>query len=546
MGRSNINFRLLVFGLVVPFFFLLLFPSYILSAPKSDKQAVKIVNRWLAQTPMPLGSKLKADVGSVETHTNVSGEHLYYIVHINPKGFIVVSADDLIEPIIGFFPNADSFSPLSSNPLGAMLKYDMPNRMESVRSNSKSLISGKKYRSDLPKRQKKANDKWNELLAETPPKDLKATGLPDTSIDDIRVSPFVESRWSQSTEGGEYCYNYYTPNHYVCGCTATAMAQVMRYHQHPHAGVGTPSFSIEVDTIIQSANLRGGDGAGGPYAWSDMVLDPTNTITETERQAIGALHYDAGVSVEMSYTSGGSAGSIQYAADRLVDTFGYATTSYGAHYDQGWQNMTSSQIEKMINTNLDAGLPVILHISGDGGHAILADGYGTNNSTVYHHINMGWAGFDDGWYNIPDIQATNYIFSVVIEVVYNIFKQNDGEIVSGRIVDDDGIPMQGVLVTATDGVATYTDTTDSRGVFALANVPSATSFIVTSSKAGYTFLPAQRNVTTATSANNGYWLTDWPTSGNVWGIDFIGAIENLGDIDGSGQRNLAWLLLLLK
>lgn len=254
-----------------------------------------------------------------------------------------------------------------------------------------------------------------------------------------------------------------------------------------------------------------------PYVWTDMVLDPTNSITETERQAIGALHYDAGVSVGMSYASDGSAGSIGIAADRLVDTFGYANTSYGANHEGGWQNMTTTQIEKMVNTNLDTGLPVILHIAGTGGHTILADGYGTNISTVYHHLNMGWAGFDDEWYNMPDIQTTTYDFIVIKEVVYNIFKQNDGEIVSGKIVDGGGIPVQGVLVTATDGGETYTDITDSRGVFALANAPSATSFIVTSSKAGYTFLPAQHNVTTAISANNG----NWPTSGNVWGIDFI-------------------------
>lgn len=526
----------------------LLFPSSILSAPKSEKHAAKIAIRWLAQTPQPLGITITANIRTVETYRDDSGMPIYYIVHTKPRGFIIVSADDLIEPIIGFFPNGDSFSPLSTNPLGAMLKRDMPGRMEMVKNNSKNLLSGKKNRNSLPKRQKKAKNKWEKLLEETPPEALEATGLPDSDIDDIWVYPFIESRWSQSTEDEEYCYNYYTPNHYVSGCTATAMAQTMRYYQHPLTGVDvTESFTIKVDGIEHSANLRGGDGTEGAYNWSNMVLVPNYSITETERQAIGALLYDVGVSIDMSYTAGGSSASLTDVATSLVNTFGYNNSVFGANYDSAWLNITEAQMEKMINSNLDAGFPVMLGISGkDGGHAILTDGYGINEMTLYHHLNLGWAGSSDGWYNMPNIETTNYNFNVVDTVVYNIFKQGSGEIISGRILDDAGIPIQDAIVTATGGETTNTDTTDSRGIFALINVPSATSFTLTAYKNGYTLSPAEHNVSTATSANNGDWLTDWPTSGNLWGVNFTGSVGLKGDIDENGQVNVIDAILALQ
>ena len=61
----------------------------------------------------------------------------------------------------------------------------------------------------------------------------------------------------------------------------------------------------------------------------------------------------------------------------------------------------------MINPNLDSNNPVILGIDdsqGDG-HAVVADGYGYKSSTLYHHLNMGWDGEDDVWYNLPNIDA---------------------------------------------------------------------------------------------------------------------------------------------
>ena len=48
-----------------------------------------------------------------------------------------------------------------------------------------------------------------------------------------------------------------------------------------------------------------------------------------------------------------------------------------------------------------------------GGHAVVADGYGYQHTTLYHHLNMGWNGFDDAWYNLPDVNATYRTYTVI-------------------------------------------------------------------------------------------------------------------------------------
>jgi hypothetical protein len=62
------------------------------------------------------------------------------------------------------------------------------------------------------------------------------------------------------------------------------------------------------------------------------------------------------------------------------------------------------------------------------------------------------------------------------------------------------------------GGGTYTATTNARGIYALAKVPSASTYTIQVSMAGYEFRP--RVVTTGTSA------TGTNPSGNLWEVNF--------------------------
>ena len=472
--------------------------------PVTAAQAKGAVTGWLRSDAVPLHTTMGPQVKKVDTFRDSTGMPLYYIAYTDPSGFVIVSADDLIEPIIGFAP-AGQFDPSTNNPLGALVSSDLPGRLALVKAaagtKTQSLFSA-------------AKDKWAQLqtLGQKPPG--TASGL--ASVSDPRVAPLTQTLWDQTTAGGNACYNYYTPpyaagtaNNYPCGCTATAMAQLMRFWQYPVNSVGTASFTITVDGVSQSRSLRGGNGAGGPYVWSNMALSPS---TATERQAVGALCADAAVAAESTYTSAETGSNLLKARNAVRNTFGYTSAVFG------WNSNLEigSGLPNMINPGLDAGCVAILGITKtSGGHAVVCDGYGYNSSTLYHHLNLGWSGTATAWYNLPTIDTGtgNGTYNVIPQCLYNAWPSGTGEIISGRITDSGGSPISGASVSATRSAGgTYTATSDAKGIYALSRIPSASTYTISISKAGYAF----SSRSTSTSSSSDYSAT----SGNVWGFDF--------------------------
>lgn len=532
MRRTNRIFRWLG---AIAFVVLLLWPYSSLHAwPVTSSQAEKAVEGWLKTGARPLEMVLGRQIANVETFTDSDGEPIYYIVYLQPAGFVIVSADDLVEPVIGFVAKG-TYDPSDDNPLGALVSRDLPGRIAAARDLQTQILRGGPAKKKIPNAKRKAfekasfnaRSKWEKLHNYAERKNNrgvwdfgeKSDDEPIQSMastpSDVRVYPLVQSQWDQSSPSYScedlHCYNYYTPNHYVCGCVATAMAQLMRYHRYPTDGIGVHTFQITVDYDPMWVDTRGGDGAGGPYNWDLMELIPDCDSTEAQREAIGALCYDAGVAAQMSYTEYWSGATMHDATFALWYTFGYSNAVLGG--DQ-WNNIGSGLIG-MLNPNLDAGYPALLGITSDalGGHAIVCDGYGYNYSTLYHHVNMGWSGYYDAWYNLPDIAG---YFDSVDSCVYNVFTDGSGEIISGRITNIYGYPINGASVTAeaSGGGGTYDAMTNSQGIYALAKVPSGLTYTVSVSKTGYYF--TEQVVTTGFSHDYAN------TSGNCWAVDFVG------------------------
>ena len=477
-------------------------------APASSARARTLAQGWLRRDARPMRAAMSGRVNGVRTFRNVTSEALYHVVAMQPEGFVVVSADDQLEPVVAFSARGH-FRATEDNPLYSLLQRDMAGRLDAVR-NRRRRKDGRMYAARV--HEQRVRERW-AVLESSPARPVQASrggpiAMDLPTISDVRVAPFVTSTWGQSTVSGLTCYNYYTPNNYLCGCVATVVGQLMRYYRLPTFGVGTPSFNIWVDGVPQSRALRGGDGIGGPYNWAGMPLNPDGSITLAQRQAIGALIHDAGVAVNMSYSPSGSAASIWTAADRLVTTFGYANAvrSYNWGYDLG------AGITEMLNPNLDAGYTVILSVRREGGgHAVLCDGYGFQDSTPYHHLNMGWSGLDDSWYNLPDVDAY-YHYTSVDSCVYNLYPQGSGEIISGRVTDATGTPMAGITVSASAGGAPLTAPSNANGIYAIESAVPNTVYTVSVSDPDYE--ETNRVVSVGLSADYA------AVSGNRWGIDF--------------------------
>ncbi|UCE46932.1 MAG: C10 family peptidase, partial [Phycisphaerales bacterium] len=481
------------------------------AGPTTAYDAEMVASGWLKASAQPLGVNLGRRVVHVETFDNRSGRAAYHIVYLSPSGFVIVSADDRVEPIIGFADDGD-YDPSVDNPLGALVTNDLSSRVDAGGDTFGLLMVPGVAAPDSPR------GKWRYFidLAQNPADGFSLMSL--TCVSDIRVLPLVQSRWGQATVCGEYVYNYYTPENFPCGCIATAMAQVMRYYEYPTREIGVNEFSIEVHgTGDQTASTRGGDGLGGPYDWSEMPLRPAancDALTEVQRQAIGALCYDAGVAVGMEYTPSGSGSFMADGKHALVTTFQFENAVVG--YNSGRD--IHAGMTDMINPSLDAGAPVILAIldvsDANGAHAVVCDGYGYDSATLYHHLNMGWEGTDDVWYNLPDIDGRRGRYSTVFGCIYNIFPSGTGEIVSGRVLDTNGLPIVNARVFAKpSGRIPLMAVTNDRGIYAFENLNSNTVYTLQPRADGYVFSDVSVEVDVLSSDDGS------AKAGNRWGVD---------------------------
>ena len=488
----------------------LLLCSSLWARQTTEYEAEMVVSGWLKANPQPLGATLGRRVKDIETYTDDADRSAYYIVNLEPSGYVIVSADNRIEPIIGFA--ADGTYDLSfENPLLALVTSDLGGRIEAVRNTYYLQATAETQAAGRPQ------GKWRRFIDLAEDSEGRFGLMSLRNPGDIRVLPLLQSQWGQTKACDDNLYNYYTPNNYPCGCVATVMAQVMRYYEYPTEGIGVHEFAIhESGSRGQKANTRGGDDLGGPYNWSDMPLRPganCGSLTEVQRQAIGAICYDAGIAVEMQYASDGSGALMPDARDAMVSIFQYDNAILG--YDS--ERNIHEALPEMINPNLDAKVPVILAISDpfdtDAGHAVVCDGYGYESSTMYHHLNMGWDGADDLWYNLPDIDAANYKYTTVFGCIYNISTSGTGEIISGRVLDRDGRPIINVEVSAEPGAREpLVVLTDDRGIYALEKLDSNTNYTIWPTADGYVF--SSQTVRTRRSDNESAMV------GNRWGLDF--------------------------
>ena len=417
--------------------------------------------RWL-RGDAALGCPLGLEVDSVRT-CSTQADASFHVVKLKGGGFVVMSSDTTREPVVAFSSGGDLVES-DANPLWVLLKNDLALRMgKNAATNRKTGL----LRATSDGSSSSGNEaKWNRLLGKT--RGLLRASQGVSSISDIRVAPFVKSRWSQADVGGILCYNYYTPNNYACGCVATVGAQIMRYFEWPRSSVDMAKFSnphckVQVGTTISRKSLT---TQGGHYYWSQMPLEPNSSITEAECQAIGKLTSDIGIAVGTSYTADESVAMGYMLAEAFTNRFCYANALV-AQWDGDQSG--SDAVRNAILSNLDAGLPVAIGVSGDGGHEVIGDGYGYSDNTLYIHFNMGWSGLDDAWYAPPNMAGV-YNFSVLNGVVCNIFTNSayaNGVICSGRVLDATGSPIADAAVFAKkNGNVVANTVSNSKGIYA--------------------------------------------------------------------------------
>ena len=342
------------------------------------------VNFYLTNNP----SITDAPVASlVQTKTEADGTIDFYVFDISPSGFVIVSATDNVTPILAY--STESHFQTGTPQVG--ISEWMAHTSSAIHQSVLQQIPAPAPASRL----------WASYMQGQNPSATRGGA----------VKPMLSTTWNQDPYYNVLC-PYDNANHgrSVTGCVATTMAQIMKYWSFPLTGVGSYSYvdSAGSDGFSYNIGRQQADFGATSYSWKDMPasLGAGDSI-------VGQLLYQCGVAVGMNYSALGS--SAYFDAPGHASAFSAFTTyfSYDAqtikYVAKG--SYSASDWLALIENELDEGRPVFYtgqDTANIGGHAWVCDGYDANGNL---HMNWGWGGTDNGYYNVTDLDAAPYNFS---------------------------------------------------------------------------------------------------------------------------------------
>lgn len=250
--------------------------------------------------------------------------------------------------------------------------------------------------------------------------------------DGSAVKPLCTATWGQ-----DYPYNSFCPrigaNICPVGCVATAMAQIMYYHKHPVRATGSVVYNTENTCIGSNGYLVANfDTDEHIYQWGLMRDDASQmqgTANAASRNAVAQLSYDCGVASQMMYAVGGSGTTEAYALAAMHNHFGYSKAT-GDLMNRDYVS-TQAEWNALVKKELDEGRPVLYagtdNPEGEGdaaGHAFVIDGYDAEGKV---HVNWGWDGAANGYFDITTLDMGPYAFALEQSMVFGIKPAVDGE-----------------------------------------------------------------------------------------------------------------------
>ena len=199
------------------------------------------------------------------------------------------------------------------------------------------------------------------------------------------IKPLLTTKWNQHSPYNLLCpYDEKNDAPSVTGCVATAMAQIMKYHEYPSA-----------------------------YDWSLMKDEYDSGDESAAAQEVAKVMKDAGASVYMKYSAIVSSASVDGISEAFRNTFGYSISTelvYRAYF-------TAQEWDELIYSNLENKMPVYYggtaididdskgYLQGvEAGHGFVVDGY---DGKGLYHVNWGWGGLSDGFFLLSLLDPDN-------------------------------------------------------------------------------------------------------------------------------------------
>ena len=318
-----------------------------------------------------------------------AGVNAFYVFNCQPKGFVIVSADDRMRTILG---------------------YSTESKFDVVAAEEGPNVFFDAYIKDL-----------ETAIAEN----MEQPYEMDLTRGSRTVGPLCSSTWHQTQLYNDQCpvdfegYN----GHVKVGCVANAMAQIMRYWEWPKTGVGSHSYYCSGYGSTSYGTLSANFGtADYRYELMPDFLDYTSPQTEVD--AIALLEYHAGVSVEMDYGPNASGAMSGDVVPAMQQYFRYSTSADFVDRDY----YSDPQWIALLKNEIDNGRPMYYSAYSytkegtRGGHAFLCDGYDDND---FFHFNWGWQGFDNGFYSLNAMNLTHHAYNYNHHTTTNLMPNAD-------------------------------------------------------------------------------------------------------------------------
>ena len=265
---------------------------------------------------------------------------------------------------------------------------------------------------------------------------LKTVEMPDAATPSLRADGFLGSHWTQ-----DFPYNQLCPrdpvngNSYSCaGCPAIAMGQIINY------------LRTTQDTRFSDSDDYAHNYAGRKYIIDDdweslqfpsfsqlnVMLDSVDVTYERGEELpdllAAAVVFACGTALRQVYTAEGSGTFYVDQAYEAYQRFGFTDC-------QLFRDPDSLMYATLIS-NLQAGYPAHLAVenpAGTVGHNVVVDGY--RESDGKFHINFGYGGSLDNWYDIPD-PSFYYGMTKVEGIILNIIPTD------GPMTVHESVPQQ--------------------------------------------------------------------------------------------------------
>ena len=286
-----------------------------------------------------------------------------YAFNAEGGGYVIVSGDDRVEPIIGYSDK------------GTIDKDKMPCNMRFMLENYDRVIKSVIHNDSSVKAQTRSS-------------------YPEA------IEPLMKTTWYQSAPFDSLCPKF-RGNTSPSGCVCTAMAQVMYYHQWPHeACTEIPAYIFKWPTG-ETCDMEALPAT--TFDWNKILLhyDSIAPGTTEQRYEVGKLMRYAGQALCSIYHPLGTAASGEFISLVLRSYFGYSkeicTVFRDDYKNQDWEDLIYQELANKRP------VPYTAQNNADG-HAFVCDGY---DGKGMYHINWGWNGNDDGYFSLSILNPYN-------------------------------------------------------------------------------------------------------------------------------------------